>query len=149
DFAHSCAVHPGFFSGLFVRTFTLAEGPGWTLPPITQRATSRSPLALLLKRALLGGTRPFAGLRAPAGAAAGETLVAGAVAHHDRPAVRARRRVLLVEERRAGLRRSRIGRVGVARRENQRGDERSVRRREWNHVRGRGRIFALDHPRLL
>src|SRR5262249_41877172 len=56
------------------------------------------------RQMLLGGTKPFAGLRAPAGAAAIETLVARPVAHHDRPAVRARRCVLLVEERRAGLR---------------------------------------------
>src|SRR5205823_11652413 len=64
-----------------------------------------------------GGTRPFAALRAPAGAAAVQTLVASSVADHDRAAVGARRRVGLIEERRAGLHGG-VGGVRVARREN-------------------------------
>src|SRR2546430_622683 len=50
---------------------------------------------------------PFFLLTAPAGAAAVEALVAGAVANHDRAAVRARRRVLLAHE--TDLDRARIG----------------------------------------
>src|SRR3989440_8958827 len=50
---------------------------------------------------------PFFLLTAPAGAAAVEALVAGAVANHDRAAVGARRRVLLAHE--TDLDRARIG----------------------------------------
>src|SRR5207248_5399392 len=50
---------------------------------------------------------PFFLLTAPAGAAAVEALVAGAVANHDRAAVGASRRVLLAHE--ADLDRARLG----------------------------------------
>src|SRR5256885_7630632 len=70
----------------------------------TVDALARSPR---VERRRPWGSPPFFLLTAPAGAAAVEALVAGAVANHDRAAVGARRRVLLAHE--TDLDRARIG----------------------------------------